>query len=225
MDHVRFNFEVEPDTPSDGVLHLEVALPLLKSVYGITENDVGVYRQAVYTFEGKLAETWRVGRIFLAGDAAHVMTPFQGQGGCSGLREAINLAWKMDLVLKGLAPDGLMDTYESERKQDVRSYIEDSDRLGAMIFTKDPIAAAERDKKLISERPRNLPERRSINSGILSRVGGEALRPPIGFLGPQGLVRSARGEGRFDEIAGAGFQLIGWRFNPAKFLNVEQTEF
>jgi 3-(3-hydroxy-phenyl)propionate hydroxylase len=224
-DHIRFNFEVEPDTPSDGVLHLEVALPLLKSVYGITEEDVEVYRQAVYTFEGKLADTWRVGRVFLAGDAAHVMTPFQGQGGCSGLRDAINLAWKMDLVLKGLAPDILMDTYESERKPDVRSYVEGSDSLGAMIFTKDPIAAAERDRGLMTGLPPNLSEQRSISSGILCRVGGEPLRPPTGFLGPQGIVRSSRGEGRFDEIAGAGFQLIGWRFNPANFLSVEQLEF
>lgn len=79
-DHIRFNFETAPDTPSDGELHLNVALPLLESVYGITEDDVEVYRQAVYTFEGKLASNWKVGRIFLAGDAAHVMTPSRGKG-------------------------------------------------------------------------------------------------------------------------------------------------
>jgi 3-(3-hydroxy-phenyl)propionate hydroxylase len=224
-DHVRFNFEVEPDTPSDGVLHLEVALPFLKSVYGITEDDVEVYRQAVYNFEGKLANSWRAGRIFLAGDAAHVMTPFQGQGGCSGLRDAINLAWKMDLVLKGLAPDGLMDTYESERKPDVRAYVDGSDRLGAMIFTKDPIAAAERDRRLMNAGPANETEQRSIKSGILCRVDGEPPRLPTGCLGPQGVVRSSRGDGRFDEIAGSGFQLIGWKVDPARFLSADQRQF
>jgi 3-(3-hydroxy-phenyl)propionate hydroxylase len=224
-DHVRFNFEVEPDTPSDGVLHLEVALPFLNSVYGITQEDVEVYRQAVYNFEGKLAITWRAGRIFLAGDAAHVMTPFLGQGGCSGLRDAINLAWKMDLVLKGLAPDDLMNTYESERKPDVRSYVEGSDRLGAMIFIKDPIVAAERDSKLMNARSANETERRSIVSGILYCVDGEPPRPPTGCLGPQGVVRSSRGDGRFDEIAGGGFQLIGWKVDPAGFLSADQREF
>jgi 3-(3-hydroxy-phenyl)propionate hydroxylase len=224
-DHVRFNFEVEPDTPGDGVLHLEVALPLLRSVYGITEDDVEVYRQAVYNFEGKLANTWRVDRIFLAGDAAHVMTPFQGQGGCSGLRDAINLAWKMDLVLKGLAPDGLMDTYESERKPDVRAYVEGSDRLGAMIFTQDPIAAAERDRALMSAGPSNETAQSSIKSGILYCADSEPPRLPTGCLGPQGVVRSPRGDGRFDEIAGGGFQLIGWKVDPARFLSAAQREF
>lgn len=224
-DRVRFNFEVEPDTPSDGVLHLEVALPLLGSVYGITEDDVEVYRQAVYNFEGKLANTWRVGRIFLAGDAAHVMTPFQGQGGCSGLRDAINLAWKMDLVLNGLASDSLLNTYESERRPDVRSYVEGSDSLGAMIFTKDPIAAAQRDKKLMSGRATTATEQRSINSGILYRVDGEPPQLPTGCLGPQGIVRSPRGQGRFDEVVGGGFQLIGWQVDPANYLSVDQIQF
>jgi 3-(3-hydroxy-phenyl)propionate hydroxylase len=224
-DHVRFNFEVEPDTASDGVLHLEVALPFLKSVYGITEDDVAVYRQAVYNFEGKLANTWRVGRIFLAGDAAHVMTPFQGQGGCSGLRDAINLTWKMDLVLKGVAPDSLMDTYESERKPDVRAYVEGSDRLGAMIFTKDPTAAAERDQRLINAPTAKESEQRSIKSGILYCADGDPPRLPAGHLGPQGIVRSSHGDGRFDEIAGRGFQLIGWKVDPASLLSADQREF
>lgn len=224
-DHIRFNFETAPDTPSDGELHLDVALPLLESVYGITEDDVEVYRQAVYTFEGKLASTWRVGRIFLAGDAAHVMTPFQGQGGCSGLRDAINLTWKMDLVLKGLASDALLETYESERKPDVRAYVEGSDSLGAMIFTRDPVAAAERDKRLIGGSATNQAGQHSIDSGILYRIDGKPPRPPIGCLGPQGIVRSSDGEGRFDEIVGAGFQLIGWQVDPADFLRADQMEF
>jgi 3-(3-hydroxy-phenyl)propionate hydroxylase len=224
-NHIRFNFEVAPDTYSDGELHLETALPLLKSVYGLTVDDIDIYRQAVYTFEGKLANSWRVGRVFLAGDAAHVMTPFQGQGGCSGLRDAINLTWKMDLVLKELAPDSLLNTYESERKPDVRSYVEGSDSLGAMIFTRDPAAAAERDRNILSRRTTSPTEERSISSGILYRADGGLPRLPAGCLGPQGIVQSLRGEGRFDEIAGAGFQLIGWQIDPANFLNVEQLEF
>jgi 3-(3-hydroxy-phenyl)propionate hydroxylase len=222
-DHIRFNFETDPDTPGDGGLHLDVALPLLKSVYGITEDDVEIYRQAVYTFEGKLANTWKIGRIFLAGDAAHVMTPFQGQGGCSGLRDAINLTWKMDLVLKGVASDVLLESYESERKPDVRAYVEGSDRLGAVIFTKDPTAAAERDQKLINAPTAKESEQRSIKSGIL--YCGNPPRLPAGHLGPQGIVRSSHGDGRFDEIVGRGFQLIGWKVDPNSFLSVDQRKF
>jgi 3-(3-hydroxy-phenyl)propionate hydroxylase len=97
---LRLNFQVDPDAPPADALTRAAAYRYLKSVYGLTEDDVTVYRQAVYPFEGKLARRWREGRVFLAGDAAHVMTPFLGQGGCSALRDAMNLAWKLDLVLR-----------------------------------------------------------------------------------------------------------------------------
>ena len=72
-------------------------------------------KHAVYRFQARWVEEWRRGRVLLAGDAAHQTPPFAGQGLCSGLRDAANLAWKLDLVLRDLAPDALLDAYGLER--------------------------------------------------------------------------------------------------------------
>src|ERR1041385_8129629 len=73
-------------------------------------------RHAVYTVTARCADRWRSGRILIAGDAAHQMPPFAGQGLCSGIRDAANLAWKLDLVMAGGQDAALLDTYERERK-------------------------------------------------------------------------------------------------------------
>jgi 2-polyprenyl-6-methoxyphenol hydroxylase-like FAD-dependent oxidoreductase len=71
---------------------------------------VEVERAVIYTFHARTAARWRAGRVLLAGDAAHVTPPFAGQGLSSGVRDAANLAWKLDAVLGG-APERLLDTY------------------------------------------------------------------------------------------------------------------
>jgi len=131
------------------------------------QDDVEVYRQAVYPFEGKLAHTWRDGRVFIAGDAAHVMTPFLGQGGCSALRDATNVAWKLDLVLR--ASDGLLATYEEERKPHVRVHIDGSDKVGALAFISDPAEAAARDRMYLTGDVPPLPAEPVLTSGVLNQ--------------------------------------------------------
>lgn len=110
-------------------------------------------RAAIYTFHSVIAEGWRQGRLFLAGDACHQTPPFLGQGMCAGIRDASNLAWKLDAVLAGRAPQALLDTYESERKPHVRALIELAVRLGNIIQTTDPALAAERDARFRAGRP------------------------------------------------------------------------
>src|SRR5262249_14941609 len=82
--------------------------------WNLTPANATPERHAVYTFQARWADEWRKGRIFIAGDAAHQMPPFAGQGMCSGIRDAANLAWKLDLVLAGKAPEAVLDTYASE---------------------------------------------------------------------------------------------------------------
>ncbi len=86
-------------------------------------DDFEVIRQAQYTFQARLADRWRRGRVFLLGDAAHLTPPFVGQGLCSGLRDANNLTWKLARVLLQGAPEELLDTYERERKPHARHVI------------------------------------------------------------------------------------------------------
>jgi 3-(3-hydroxy-phenyl)propionate hydroxylase len=221
--HLRINFEADPDIDPRAALDRAAAYRRLEEVYGLTENDVEIYREAFYPFEGKLARTWRVGRAFLAGDAAHVMTPFQGQGGCSALRDAANLSWKLDLVLRGEAPQTLLDTYEAERKPHVRVHIDGSDRLAAMIFTRDPAAAEERDARYLSgQAPAPAPEP-TLTAGVLQMRDG-STHTPVGGLAPQGTVRRGGEEGRFDDLFGWGFQLIAWNEDPARRLSPADRE-
>lgn len=98
----------------------------------ITPRDATLERSAVYTFRSQVARNWSNGRLFLAGDAAHQMPPFMGQGMCAGLRDAGNLAWKLASVCSGADPQ-LLDSYESERDPNARAFIERSVKLGQLI--------------------------------------------------------------------------------------------
>ncbi len=110
----------------------------------ITDEDVEVERAVVYTFHARTAERWRAGRIFLAGDAAHVMPPFVGQGFSSGARDAGNLAWKLDAVLRG-APQRLLDSYEAERRPHVTSMQSFAVRWGSVVQSTNPVLGRLRD--------------------------------------------------------------------------------
>jgi hypothetical protein len=149
--------------------------------WGITPVTAKLERHTVYTFQARWCDTWRRGRLLLAGDSAHLMPPFAGQGMCSGLRDAVNLAWKLGLVLDGRAHDGILDSYGPERAEHVRHFIEASMSLGEVICLPDPVAAAERDRAMqadlaagVQQPPRPLPKlgpglhRGDAGGGVLS---------------------------------------------------------
>jgi len=95
--------------------------------------DYRILRTDVYEWHAYLVEQWRSGRLLLAGDAAHEMPPMLGQGMCSGIRDAVNLAWKLAAVVRGAADDALLDTYQSERLPAVRPYILESANIANVI--------------------------------------------------------------------------------------------
>ena len=170
----------------------------------LSPDMIEVERQAVYRFHGLVARSWRSGRVLLAGDAAHQMPPFLGQGMCSGLRDATNLAWKLDHVLRRGGPESLVDSYEIERKPHVRSIIEAAVSFGRIICVLDQHEAAERDRVMLadptppeSRRPFALPH---LTPGRLVLDNGGEL-----FVQPE----PVRSEARFDDLIGQRFLVLG----------------
>jgi 3-(3-hydroxy-phenyl)propionate hydroxylase len=180
----RFEFMLLPGESGEELARPESVEQLISP--WIAPGLAEIERAAVYRFHGLLAHRWRTGRVLLAGDAAHQMPPFLGQGMCSGIRDATNLAWKLDHVLRRGAPIGLLDTYQSERKPHVRHVIETAIAYGRAVCVLDPEEAAERDRKMLADSAP--PERRlrfrlrEFDPGPLVLEGGGELfvQPPAG---------------------------------------------
>lgn len=147
----RWEFMLKPgETPEQATDDAFVA-ELLKPWE--VDGAVSIERKAVYRFGAKVATDWRRGRVLLAGDAAHLMPPFAGQGLCSGLRDAANLGWKLAAVLiDGVAPDRLLATYQPEREPHVRAIIGLALMMGRTVCLLDMDAAAARDVQMIAAR-------------------------------------------------------------------------
>jgi 3-(3-hydroxy-phenyl)propionate hydroxylase len=207
------------------MLNDKVGYEAIEEWYGLTGEDVEVYRTVVYPFKSRLATTWRDGRVFIAGDAAHQMTPFLGQGACSGLRDAINLAWKLDLVLRGISDDSMLDSYEEERKPHVRVNVIGSSELGRVSLEPDPEKAAARDAVLLRGEGPPPPPDPVLISGVLHREPDGDVKLPVGDLAPQGVVSVGDQSGRFDDVVGWGFQVIGRDYDPSSDLSDAQRQF
>jgi hypothetical protein len=156
--------------------------------------------------------------VAIAGDAAHQTPPFLGQGMCAGIRDAANLAWKLDLVLRGHADAALLDSYGSERSPHVRAFIETAITLGRIICTQDPEVARERDRQMLARKDRGsiVPGLPDPGPGCLQGGRAGAVHPRVGRLAPQPFVRHGDGEARrLDDLTGQGFRLVlrdarGW---------------
>ena len=125
----RFEFMVMPGETEEALSKPEHMAGLMRNV--VAEPDkVDYIRQRVYTHNARLASTFRVHRVLLAGDAAHIMPVWQGQGYNSGIRDASNLGWKLAMVVKKQARDALLDSYTMERRAHARSMIHLSEVAG-----------------------------------------------------------------------------------------------
>ncbi len=197
----RFELMLMPGESAEQMLHPEKISELLAQ--WLAPEDYRITRSAIYQFHALIAEKWRSGSILIAGDAAHQMPPFLGQGMCSGIKDAANLSWKLDAVLKGSASPKLLDTYEAERKPFVEEVIRADLWLSNMIQTTNSILANERDAQLLNAPPSNkkLSPPKIKLGGNFCQQNEPSGAPFIQPLLPDGTLH--------DTKLGNGFTLIG----------------
>jgi 3-(3-hydroxy-phenyl)propionate hydroxylase len=215
--HRRWEYMLLPHESDEAVMEPSQISSLLSD--WIDPANVQVVRAAVYRFHALVARHWRMGNVFLLGDAAHQTPPFFGQGMCHGIRDAAQLIWKLRLVHDGLAAPDLLDTYQEERDAHVRTIIAASVVAGAAVCILDPPAATARDERFRAEEATRgdstvamtdvVPR---IHAGIIdSRTGGLRL--------PQPLIQDiGRPDLRLDDLLAGRFAVLTFDTTPLEEL-------
>jgi 3-(3-hydroxy-phenyl)propionate hydroxylase len=226
-NHRRWEFMVLPGETEEHMLRTSTIQSLLAP--WVVNAKCTVIRAAVYRFHGLLARRWQVGRVFLLGDAAHQTPPFYGQGLCHGVRDAANLAWKLELVLRSQAAPTMLDSYEPERVPQVRHAVEASVAAGRYICTLDPVQARERDERMRTALQSAAAEMffqvAPLTGGVIA-LRGVPGQHGVGTLFIQPRVRMPDGrELLLDDATGGGFVLLTRRSDPLTGVAPEILEF
>ncbi|TPQ33102.1 FAD-binding monooxygenase [Bradyrhizobium guangdongense] len=176
----------------------------------LNQQDGELWRAASYRFHALVADNWRNGKILIAGDAAHQQPPFIGQGMCQGLRDATNVVWKLDRVLRGTSPDSLLDSYTVERKQHVIELTGKIKAIGQAICERDVAAARRRDAQLLAQgggKPLQIT-RQEIIPPLRAGFLAQHESPACGSLFPQPRVASEGAVRLLDEVVGPGLRVL-----------------
>jgi 3-(3-hydroxy-phenyl)propionate hydroxylase len=199
----RYEFPVSPGE------YEPAAEPPLKLVQQLvapyrTISPDQIDRAVVYRFHALNATRYRAGRVFLAGDAAHMMPPFAGQGLNSGMRDVFNLSWKLSQVLEGAMAESALDSYDSERRPQAGRVVAFSERLGRVVMTENTRLAQARDR--IVRRHLADPDGRRFFERM-------AYRPPLtltqGLLVPgEGPIGDALPQPRVFDLTGGTIALL-----------------
>ncbi|WP_449100940.1 bifunctional 3-(3-hydroxy-phenyl)propionate/3-hydroxycinnamic acid hydroxylase [Pseudomonas veronii] len=226
----RFEFMVMPGETETELSKPENLRKLLSKVLP-NPDRIELIRSRVYTHNARLAGRFRQGRVLLAGDAAHIMPVWQGQGYNSGMRDALNLAWKLALVIKGLAADSLLDSYEQERRDHAKAMINLSVLAGHVLAPPKRWQGTLRDgvswllnylppvkRYFVEMRFKPMPQ---YTRGAL--VVPTATGSPVGkmFIQPK-VLTDAGTTVLLDEVIGDNFAIIAWGCDPTWGLSATQ---
>lgn len=230
----RFEFMVMPGETEEELSKPENMDRLLRKVLPSTEN-IKFIRQRVYTHNARLAGKFREGRILLAGDAAHIMPVWQGQGYNSGMRDANNLAWKLSLVVKGLADPSLLDTYQQERRDHAKAMIDLSVLAGKVLAPPKKWQATLRDgvswllnyvppvkRYFVEMRFKPMPK---YHQGVLVEPKPALKDSPVGKLFIQPMVRVGNEISKLDDVIGQNFAIIAWGTDPMQGLSEAEIQY
>lgn len=220
-DRRRWEFMALPGESIQDLQSTDTAWQLL-APWGLTPENAELERAAVYRFQARWARQWNKGRCLIGGDAAHLMPPFAGEGMCAGLRDALAMGWRLNMILDGRAGPGLLDSYTTERKEHAKHYISFSQELGNIICISDEAEAAERDTRMIAElagrNGRPVPtDICHLGPGAWSDGSAHA-----GELSVQGVVDYRGRRDRFDQAVGRGWVVIGHDADPLQALTEAQ---
>ena len=223
----RFEFRLKAGETEEDMLRENIVRALMSQAG--PDGDAKIRRKVVYVFHARMAARWREGRVFLAGDAAHLSPPFAGQGMNSGVRDAHNLAWKIAAVLQGRLGQGALDSYETERRPHAWALILMAVRMGRVFMPSSPtIAWATRTLFRLAGRCPPLrdyfsqmkykPKPRFI-TGLFVSDGRNAHRTKTGRLFPQPALETADGNSvLLDDVLQNRFALIAYGPNPTRLL-------
>ncbi|WP_237573269.1 bifunctional 3-(3-hydroxy-phenyl)propionate/3-hydroxycinnamic acid hydroxylase [Mycolicibacterium lacusdiani] len=226
----RFEFMIHADETDEQVERPEFISRMLAPFLPHPDR-VDVIRHRVYTHHSRIAGAFRKGRVFLAGDAAHLMPVWQGQGYNSGIRDAANLGWKLAAVVSGRAGDVLLDTYDAERRKHARAMIDLSTMVGRVISPTNRRVATLRDgiiraasavptlKRYVLEmRFKPMPR---YDQGAIAHVDGQprSATSPTGtlFIQPRVDTRDEQNQ-LLDDVIGPGFTVLAWNNDPRRLL-------
>jgi 3-(3-hydroxy-phenyl)propionate hydroxylase len=223
----RWEFMLFPGEDSEEMLHPDRVRELL--AHHVPDPEaVDVVRARVYTHHSRIASTFVQGRVALAGDAAHLMPPWAGQGMNTGIRDATNLSWKLAAIVHGHATPALLQTYDRERRDHARAMIDMSTTLGRILAPTWPAVGWLRDagfraagrlpgvrEWVLQMRFKPMPFYRE---GVV--FDGDGRRDPaVGRMFPQPLVEHPTGKvERLDDVLGDSFAVLGYHEDPTRLL-------